>query len=67
MCVCVCVCIEKYEYSDIFLEPCQNCELKSDIWCQKRVYRQTLILQGIDALRCRQPERDAHETYANTL
>ena len=26
-----------------------------------------LIVQGIDALRCRQPEHDAHETYANTL
>ena len=24
-------------------------------------------IQGIDALRCRQPERDARETYANTL
>ena len=27
----------------------------------------TYKIQGIDALRCRQPERDAHETYADTL
>ena len=26
-----------------------------------------VILQGIDAPRCRQPEHDARETYANTL
>ena len=26
-----------------------------------------LFKQGIDALRCGQPERDARETYANTL
>ena len=25
------------------------------------------ILQGLDALHCRQPECDACETYANTL
>ena len=34
---------------------------------QKFKSKPKILKQGIDALHCRQPERDAHKTYVNTL
>ena len=40
---------------------------KEELWSNWPEWFLDVCIQGIDALRCRQPEHDTCETYANTL